>query len=184
MEEENETLKAQETEYTAEPEPEITDEPETAEEPAREEKPSELELMKAEAEDYKRKWYSVTAEYENYRKRTATTRSSAYAEGRADVVKGLFPIADNLELALASCADENTRKGIEMITKAFYKLLEEEKITQICPLGEEFNAETSEAVFAVEPAEGEESGIVKQVFRKGYEQNGKILRFAQVAVTK
>ncbi len=146
--------------------------------------PEEAERLKAEAEEYKRKWYLVTAEYENYRKRTAQTRTQAYAEGRADVVKGLFPIADTLELAVQSCGDETTRQGIQMICKAFEKLLEEEKITVIDPLGEEFNAQTSEAVFAVEPSEGEESGIVKQVLRKGYEQKGKILRFAQVAVTK
>ncbi len=144
----------------------------------------EYEKLKAEAEDSKRKWYLVTAEYENYRKRTASTRSQAYAEGRADVVKGLFPIADMLELAVQSCAEEKTRQGIQMIQKSFYKLLDEENITEICPLGEEFNAETSEAVLAVDPDEGEESGIVKQVFRKGYEQKGKILRFAQVSVTK
>ncbi|MDE5897027.1 MAG: nucleotide exchange factor GrpE [Clostridia bacterium] len=145
---------------------------------------SETETLRREAEDFKRKWYSVTAEYENYRKRTATTRAQAYAEGRADVVKGLFPIADNLELALASCAEEKTKQGIQMISKAFEKLLEEEKIEVICPLGEEFNPEKCEAVFAVDPEAGEASGIVKQVFRKGYEQNGKVLRFAQVSVTK
>lgn len=145
---------------------------------------SALAKAVADAEDFKRKWYSVTAEYENYRKRTAATRSQAYAEGRADVVKGLFPIADNLDLAIASCADEKTLQGIQMIAKAFEKLLEEEKISVICPVDEEFNPETSEAVFAVDAAEGEQSGFVRQVFRKGYEQNGKILRFAQVSVVK
>lgn len=157
---------------------------EAAAEAAEPKEPTELEKLKAEAEDYKRKWYNTTAEYENYRKRTASTRASAYAEGRADVVKGLFDIADNLELAVMSCSDEKTRRGIEMVVKAFERLLAEEKITQIDPLGEEFNADTMEAVFAVDANEGEESGIVKQVFRKGYEQNGKILRFAQVSVTK
>ena len=72
---------------------------------------SETETLRREAEDFKRKWYSVTAEYENYRKRTASTRSQAYAEGRADVVKGLFPIADNLELAIASCTEEKTKQA-------------------------------------------------------------------------
>lgn len=145
---------------------------------------AEAEKLKAEAEDYKRKWYSVTAEYENYRRRTAQSKSQAYADGRADVVKGLFPIADNLERALLSCSDENTKKGIEMVVKSFFKLLEEEKITQIDPLGEAFDAEKHEAIMAILPEEGEASGIVKQVYLKGYEQNGKILRFAQVVVTK
>lgn len=176
-------MKREETaEGTAEEEA-IATEPENGS-PTGEGKPDEAEAYKAEAEDYKRKWYSVTAEYENYRRRTALSKSQAYAEGRADVVKGLFPIADNLERALLSCAEESTRKGIEMVAKAFFKLLDEEKITVIDPLGKEFDAEKHEAIMAVAPEAGEASGIVKQVYLKGYEQNGKILRFAQVVVTK
>lgn len=144
----------------------------------------ELAEARAAAEDFKRKWYSVTAEYDNYRKRTALTRSQAYAEGRADVVSKLFPIADNLDRALASCGDENTKKGIGMVVKSFEKLLEDEKIEVIDPVGEEFDAEKCEAILAVDPEEGDESGKVKQVFLKGYEQNGKVLRFAQVSVIK
>lgn len=145
---------------------------------------AKAEAAQSEAADFKRKWYSVTAEYDNYRKRTASTRTQAYAEGRADVVCKLFPIADNLERALKSCADEGTRKGIEMVTASFNKILEEEKIEVIDPLGEAFDAEKCEAIMALDPEEGEESGMVKQVYLKGYEQNGKVLRFAQVVVTK
>ncbi len=143
-----------------------------------------LKAAEAEAADLKRKWYAVTAEYENYRKRTAATRSQAYAEGRADVVTKLFPIGDNLDRALLSCTDEVMRKGIEMVTASFQKLLDEEKITPIDPVGEPFDVEKCEAIMALDPEEGEESGIVKQVYLKGYEQNGKVLRFAQVVVTK
>ena len=59
---------------------------------------------KAEAEDFKRKWYSVTAEYENYRKRTASSRAQAYADGRADVVSKLFPIAEGFPMFFQPCA--------------------------------------------------------------------------------
>lgn len=155
--------------------------PEQAEKPAEE---SELSKARAEAEDMKRRLYSVTAEYENYRKRTALTRSQAYAEGRADVVSKLFPVADNLDRALSSCKDEATRQGIQMVVKSFEKLLEEEKITVINPLGQAFDAEKCEAIMAAEPEAGEQSGMVRQVYLKGYEQNGKVLRFAQVIVTK
>ena len=148
--------------------------------------PEERALAEAAAlaEDYKRKWYSVTAEYENYRKRTALTRTQSYAEGRADVVSKLFPVGDNLERALHSCADEKTAQGLAMVLKSFEKILEEEKIVAIDPVGEVFDAEKCEAIMAVDPADGEESGIVRQVYLKGYEQNGKILRVAQVIVTK
>ena len=154
------------------------------EEKAENTEPSELDKALAAAEDYKRKWYSVSAEYENYRKRTASTRSQAYTEGRSGVVVKLFPIADSLERALASCSDEKTKQGIAMVLKNFEQLLADEHITAIAPVGEPFDAGRCEAILAVDPKEGEESGIVKEVYAKGYEQNGKVLRFAQVLVTK
>lgn len=144
----------------------------------------EAAKYRAEAEDFKRKWYLVTAEYDNYRKRTASESARRYQEGRADVVKGLFPIADNLERALASCNDEATKKGLCMVLQSFESLLKEEKIEPINPLGEPFDAEQCEAIMAVEPEEGEESGTVKQVYQKGYRQGGKVLRYAQVVVIK
>ena len=158
--------------------------PEMPAPPDAEQLQAELDKALASAEDYKRKWYSVSAEYENYRKRTASTRSQAYTEGRSDVVVKLFPIADNLERALASCADDKTKQGIAMVVKNFEQLLADEHITAIAPVGEPFDAGRCEAILAVDPKEGEESGIVKEVYAKGYEQNGKVLRFAQVLVTK
>ena len=99
-------------------------------------------------------------------------------------MKKLFPIGDNLERALQSCADANTRKGVEMVLNAFHKLLSDENIAEINPIGQEFDPKDSEAIAAVECKAGEASGIVKEVYQKGYEQNGKILRYAQVVVTK
>ncbi len=145
---------------------------------------TELEQEKAKSEDFKRKWYSVTAEYENYRKRTAFQSAQRYQEGRSDVISKLFPIADNLERATAACTDEATKKGIRMVTAAFEKILSEEKIKVIDPVGQHFDAEKHEAIMAVDPEEGEESGTVRQVYAKGYERDGKVLRFAQVVVVK
>ena len=169
-------------EQPAQPEPSPA--PEMPAPPDAEQLQAELDKAIASAEDYKRKWYSVSAEYENYRKRTASTRSQAYTEGRSDVVVKLFPIADSLERALASCSDEKTKQGIAMVLKNFEQLLADEHITAIAPVGEPFDAGRCEAILAVDPKEGEESGFVKEVYAKGYEQNGKVLRFAQVLVTK
>ncbi len=173
-----EPIPANEQEGGAEAQEEVPEAPEKSAEALA------LEKAQADAEDFKRKWYLVTAEYENYRRRTANESAQRYREGRADVVSKLFPIGDNLERALQSCADEGTRKGIVMVTEAFKKLLESEKIEVIDPVGQPFDAEKHEAIMAVDPAEGEESGTVKQVYLKGYEQNGKVLRFAQVVVVK
>lgn len=144
----------------------------------------ELEKALAEAEENKRKWYAVTAEYENYRRRTQNQAAQRYAEGRNDVVASLFPIGDNLERALSSCADENTKQGLDMILKAFKKVLESEGVEEIDPLGQPFNADVAEAIMAMPATDGEESGIVKQVYVKGYKKGEKVLRYAQVIVTQ
>lgn len=143
----------------------------------------ELEKALADAEESKRKWYAVTAEYENYRRRTQNQAAQRYADGRNDVISALFPIGDNLERALGSCSDEQTKQGIEMIMASFKKVLESEGVEEVNPLGQPFDASVAEAIMAMPAAEGEEAGIVKQVYVKGYKKGDKVLRYAQVIVT-
>ena len=143
-----------------------------------------MEKALAEAEENKRKWYAVTAEYENYRRRTQTQAAARYQDGRNDVIASLFPIGDNLERAMSSCTDENTKQGLDMILKSFKKVLESEGVEEIDPIGQPFNADTMEAIMAMPCADGEESGLVKQVYLKGYKKGEKVLRYAQVIVTQ
>ena len=145
---------------------------------------AELATAQAEAEESKRKWYSVSAEYENYRRRTTAQAAQRYADGRNDVVSAIFPIGDNLARALSVCSDENTKKGLEMVLASFYKVLEAEGVEEIDPLGQPFDATVAEAIMAMPAADGEESGIVKMVHEKGYKKGDKVLRYAKVVVTQ
>ncbi len=147
-------------------------------------KKEELEKALAEAEECKRKWYATTAEYENYRRRTQNLSAQRYQEGRNDVVASLFPVGDNLERAIAACADDKTKEGLDMVLKAYKKVLEGEGVEEIDPVGQPFNADTMEAIMAMPAEDGEESGVVKQVYLKGYKKSEKVLRYAQVIVTQ
>lgn len=147
-------------------------------------KQDELEKALAETEESKRKWYAVTAEYENYRRRTQNQAALRYQEGRNDVIASIFPIGDNLERAIAACADEKTKEGLDMVLKAYKKVLEGEGVEEIDPVGQPFNADSMEAIMAMPAEDGEESGIVKQAYLKGYKKGEKVLRYAQVIVTQ
>ena len=144
----------------------------------------EIAKAQADAEESKRKWYAVTAEYENYRRRTQNQAAQRYADGRNDVVASLFPIGDNLERALSACTDENTKQGLDMVLKSFKKVLEGEGVEEIDPVGQPFDPTYAEAIMAMPAGEGEEAGIVKQVYVKGYKKGEKVLRYAQVIVTQ
>ncbi|MCH5148331.1 MAG: nucleotide exchange factor GrpE [Clostridiales bacterium] len=146
--------------------------------------PSELEKAQALAEDYKRKWYSVSAEYDNYRKRNSAAVSKAYADGAAEAVLKILPVADNFGYALDSTSDEKTKAGIEKIIKNFNTVLASLGIQEIeIKQGDEFDENIAEAIMNFPCEEGEKPNTVKQVLKKGYKCGEKVIRFAQVTVT-
>lgn len=147
--------------------------------------PSELEKALALAEDYKRKWYSVSAEYDNYRKRNAAAVAKAYADGTADAVLKLLPVADNFGYALDSASDEKTKAGIDKVIKSFKSILSSLGIEEIdVEAGAPFDEGVMEAVLNFPCGDGEQPNTVKQVLKKGYKtKEGKVIRYVQVAVT-
>ena len=70
--------------------------------------PSELDAAWLAAEDFKRKWYAVTAEYENFRKRNAAAVANAYRDGAAESVLKILPVADNFGYAYDMAQDGKT----------------------------------------------------------------------------
>ncbi len=167
------------------PEEELpAEEPPAEERPAPQQEPSELEKAQALAEDYKRKWYSVAAEYDNYRKRTALQAAQSYEAGKAEAVLKLLPVSDTFGYALDSAKDEATKAGIDKIIKNFNAILASLGVEEV-PLnvGDPFDEGVAEAVMNVPCGEGEQPNTVKLVLKKGYRQGGKVIRFAQVSVT-
>lgn len=146
--------------------------------------PSELEAALAAAEDYKRKWYAVSAEYDNYRKRNQTAVAQAFADGKAEAVLKLVPVADTFGYAYDGATDEKTKAGIDKIVKNFNTILASLGVEEI-PLnvGDAFDEGVAEAIMNVPCGEGEQPNTVKQILKKGYKQGDKVIRFAQVIVT-
>lgn len=147
--------------------------------------PSELEKALALAEDYKRKWYAVSAEYDNYRKRNSAAVSKAYADGAAEAVLKLLPVADNFGYAYEGASDEKTKNGIDKVIKSFTNILSALGVEEIpIEVGSPFDESIAEAVMNFPCGEGEAPNTVKQVLKKGYKtKDGKVIRFAQVAVS-
>ncbi|MGN0804669.1 MAG: nucleotide exchange factor GrpE [Candidatus Coproplasma sp.] len=145
---------------------------------------AELAKAKETAEDYKRKWYAVSAEYDNYRKRTQTATSIAYQDGKAEAILKLLPVADTFGYAYDGASDEKTKAGIDKIIKNFNAILLSMGVEEIpLKLGDAFDEATMEAVMNVPCEDGEEPNTVKLILKKGYKREGKVIRFAQVSVT-
>ena len=149
---------------------------------------SELQTKLAEAEktaaDNKDSWYRCAAEFENFKRRNAETRQTAYFDGKKDAITSLLIIGDSVDRALSVELDEKTRAGVMLIKKQFDETLTALNVEVIDPKGEKFDPSHSEAIATVPKNEGEESDLVRTVYKKGYKLSGKILRYAQVVVTQ
>ena len=129
---------------------------------------AELEKKTEEMEKLKDQLMRNMAEYDNYRKRTSRERMELEPEITAKTVTEFLTVADNLERALTvECADENFKKGVEMIYQSFMETLGKLGVEQI-PSDGEFNPSLHQAVQQVPAQDGQESGMIASTFQKGY----------------
>ena len=171
--------------------------PEAAPEKDKKEKGSkkhaaELEAAKARAEaaekeaaEAKDRLLRTAAEYENFRKRSAREADQKFGDGVSHAVNQILGILDTLDMAAnAPCADENYKKGVCMTLDKAEQALAKLNISEIEALGKEFDPNTMNAVQQVPAQDGQESGVVANVFQKGYMLGDKIIRHATVVVAE
>ena len=125
----------------------------------------------------------LTAEYDNYRKRTAKEKEGIYTDACADVLKEVLPVADNLERALAVEGNvEDIKKGVEMTIKGFLNALEKLGVEEIDTTNG-FDPNVHQAISVVEDA-NLNTNDVAQVYQKGYKKGEKVIRYSMVTVAK
>ena len=101
---------------------------------------AELESAQNDLAAEKDKNLRLRAEYDNFRKRSARERDNIYADVKADTLKKLLPIFDNLERALRQeTADEAYKKGVKMTMTQFLEALQALGVTPIEAVGQKFD---------------------------------------------
>jgi molecular chaperone GrpE len=123
------------------------------------------------------------ADFENYRKRAARESAEAGRRAKANLVRDLLPVLDNLERALASAgeSEQHLAEGVRMVQQELVGLLEREGIEAFDPRGEPFDPTLHEAL-STRAEDGATQGTVLDVVEKGYRLNGTVLRPARVVV--
>ena len=122
------------------------------------------------------------AEYDNFRKRSQKEKDALYADGKADAIAKLLPVADNLERAVAADGDaESYKKGVEMTLKQLTESLSALGVTAFGEPGEAFDPNLHNGVMHEDNEELPENSIAA-VFMKGYKMGDKVIRHATVKV--
>ena len=123
----------------------------------------------------------LTAEYDNYRKRTTKEKEGIYSDAYVDVLKEIIPIVDNLERAVAADGSiEDLKKGIEMTIKGCQDSFTKLGIEEIDSSGE-FDPNVHNAVMHIDD-DTFGKNVIAEVFQKGYKKDDKIIRHTMVKV--
>ena len=141
------------------------------------------ELAAKQLESVKDQFVRLTAEYDNYRKRTTKEKDNIYQDAKADTIKEFLAVYDNLERAAASEGGEDSphKKGLEMIFQQYKDILAKLGVTEIKAKGQSFDPEKMNAVMHIDDENFGENEVA-QVFQAGFELNGKVIRHAIVQV--
>jgi molecular chaperone GrpE len=161
-------------------------EPEPSGEPAVEgEDPRIAELERLADEHYQR-FLRAQADFDNYRRRTAKEKEELTQYASLKVISQLLPVLDNFQRALQVGGEQQDSgafaKGVDMIYRQLWQVLEAEGLKAMDAVGQPFDPELHQAVMRVETDEYEE-GIVVEVVQPGYWLKEKVLRPAMVKVS-
>jgi molecular chaperone GrpE len=196
MEEElrNEQTEAQQEQAAAEEqaqaEAQANEEQAAPEEAASTEKDSEQLLADAEAKiaEQQDKYLRLSAEFDNYRKRTLKEKSELIKSAGEKVIVSILPVIDDMERALQNMKKseeaEALSQGVELIYQKFLKVLQQEGLKVIETAEQPFDTDYHEAIAMVPAPTEEAKGKVLDCVQTGYTLNEKVIRHAKVVVAQ
>lgn len=137
----------------------------------------ENEQLKKKVEEYKNNYLRALADYQNLEKRVKEEKEQFRIVANKNLLLKILTILDDIDKAEIFVKD----KGLTMVKNRFIQVLREEGVKEIDVLGKKFDPHLAEAI---EIVDGEEENLIVEVVKKGYYYFDKILRVAQVKVSK
>ena len=137
----------------------------------------EIDNLKQQAEEFKNKYLRALADYQNLEKRIDQERFELMKMGNKNLLIKIIPFLDNLEKAEVFVHDP----GLKISKDHFMQILKEAGLEEMDLLGKDFDPNFAEAIDIIP---GKEDNKVVKVLRKGYMFEDKIIRVAQVKVSK
>lgn len=186
---EEELLKAAQNEAEATAGQEQENQETTQEEaPAEEAEKQEQELEKAHAalEEQKDKYLRLSAEFDNYRKRTMKEKAELILNGGEKTITSILPIVDDFERALKNMESATDvaaiREGVELIYNKFMSVLGQNGVKVIETKEQALNTDFHEAIAVIPAPQEELKGKILDCVQTGYTLNDKVIRHAKVVV--
>ncbi|GAE84485.1 nucleotide exchange factor GrpE [Bacteroides reticulotermitis] len=181
-----EELNAEETQYTTEEQ--VLNEPAEEATPltAEEQLAKDLEQAQADIEEQKDKYLRLSAEFDNYRKRTMKEKAELILNGGEKSIISILPILDDFERAIQTMEKATdvtaVKEGVELIYNKFIAVMGQNGVKMIETKDQPLNTDYHDAI-AVVPAPSEElKGKILDCVQNGYTLNDKVIRHSKVVI--
>ena len=164
------------------------EQPKGQETPKHEEKEEESELQKIQQElaEQKDKFLRLSAEFDNYRKRTMKEKAELILNGGEKSITSILPVVDDLERALKNMETatdvEAVKEGVQLIYNKFMNVLGQNGVKVIETQEQPLNTDYHEAIAVIPAPEEEKKGKILDCVQTGYTLNDKVIRHAKVVV--
>ncbi|NLD49349.1 MAG: nucleotide exchange factor GrpE [Clostridiaceae bacterium] len=142
-----------------------------------------LDEKSIKCEEYFTMLQRTTAEFDNYKKRTAKEKDSLYSDAVSDVVAAFLPVLDNIERAIQASESESgqLKEGVELIYRQFKEIMSKLGVEDIEAVGNSFDPKLHNAVMHIDDDSFSENVIVEE-FQKGYILKDRVIRHSMVKV--
>jgi len=148
----------------------------------------QLNAKQEEAKETYDRLLRVSAEFENYKKRSAREMEDFRKFANQSLLKEMLSVVDNLELAINSAnekhkSESSLKEGLNLTLKEILRVFEKFSVTPIESKGKTFDPTYHEAVMQEETDEHPENTVISEM-QKGYLIHDRLLRPAMVVVAK
>lgn len=149
----------------------------------------QIEVLRAERDEFRDRFMRALADAENTRKRSERDRREAEQYGGSKLARDMLPVYDNMKRALDAATEEQRQvskaliEGIELTMRELLNVFQKHGINRVVPeLGEKFDPQMHQAMFEA-PLPDTNAGEIIQVMTEGFLLHDRLLRPAQVGVS-
>ena len=147
-----------------------------------------IKKLTTEKDEYMNGWQRERADFVNYKKRSEEERKDYIKFANENLLEEMLTVLESFDMAFMNkeqwnSVPQNWRVGVEYIHSQLVKILDENGLKELVPkVGDKFDVKLHVAEEVIKVEDEKEDGVIKEVKKKGYIMNGKIIIAPKVVV--
>ncbi|MFA6226991.1 MAG: nucleotide exchange factor GrpE [Candidatus Paceibacterota bacterium] len=144
-------------------------------------------ILEKEKQEYMNGWQRERADFVNFKKRMESEKVETVKYANENLIAELLTVIESFDMAFSNKeawekVDKNWRVGVEYIHVQFMKVLKENGLVELDPIGEKFDPMNHVADELKATSNEKEDGIILKVNKKGFSLNGRVIVAPKVVV--